>query len=137
MLAMESLRIAYPLDISVTENGAEDMRLCGLKLVKQPPRLDFSCSGLVLPSGSEFQLIDDDGFSQWIYLACPASFQMAVPNKRGVSFAPDYILESRAVCLGRDIAWFITVNFLQAMCNAGGVCMTVRKFHLKFSCFVP
>jgi hypothetical protein len=137
MLAMDDLQIACPLDIAVNDNGAQEFRPCVLNVVRRTGSPDFSCGSLVLPGSLEYQLVHDDGFSQWIYLVCPESFNMALQCTSRAFFTPRYLVQSRAVCLGRALSWYITVNFLEAMCSAGGIRMAQRKFHLKFSCSMP
>ena len=131
--SMNVWRIECPVHVDVTEESCCSGTVCILHLIRHCGDADFSCDRVKFPSGQEFQLISDDGFSQWIYLGLAESFVMAVQDFVQEHPLLCYVLFSEGFRDGDMFEWVITVNYLEAVCSVSGIRMSPRTFNMRFS----
>jgi hypothetical protein len=96
----------------------------------------FMCLHL---DGDKYTHVDDNGFTQWVYLAFPEAFKSAL---RGTRFDSEdclsYCFQSKCKLLSNRPAgksrlrWNISVNYLVSTCCADGIGIEQRDFELNF-----
>lgn len=114
-------------------------KTCGWKGWKKRPifkltrstTCDFEFESCVL-NGISYSSVDCAGFSQWIYLILPETFQAALEGTCWEESNLAFIQRAHAYLERGCLIWEIVVNYLVCSCCASGIRTQPRKFNLIF-----
>lgn len=103
-----------------------------LVLVRYDEACNYVLSELVMTDGRRFSVCFDNSFSQWIYLACPEAFKMALVSTRWEHSNEQYLKASRIRFHKDRLQLEITVNLVLAACSGDGIRLETSVFQICF-----
>ena len=106
--------------------------LVKLILVRHNEACNPELSELVMPDGRRFLVCEDNCFTQWIYLALPEAFKMALVGTRWEQSNQQYLKASRIILHQHMLLLEITVNLVLAACSGEGIRLEPTFFQIRF-----
>ena len=107
--------------------------LVELVLVRHDEACGYVLSELVMADGRYFSMCPESVFTQWVYLACPEAFKMALVGTRWENSNKEYLKASK-ILLDKDRLYLeFTVRLVMAACTGDGICFDTRVFRLCFT----